>query len=433
MKWAPMKTFVLRTSERTALTLAMAAARLALHMRYPAAYVALLASLCLNVLLLATPNALASLRRRLQEAGKETAGEPDEPTEPQTFTPLGSSALHDCASIACPTLFSTTSPISTGDTYRPRSANPRTLAPPMSMLQLTRSLYGGSANVGDVYRGYSNPYGKHPSGSYRWTQITNAMLKHVWSLLGGRVRFIVEVGSFAGGSAMVLGRFAAQQPGPVAPVLCIDTWLGDVNMALGRVERKTVDKRHGQPSVYHQFLVNIIHAQLTEHVLPMMASSFIGAQILGTLGLAADLIYLDSAHELRETFFELGLYWPLLSPGGILVGDDLNWQAVNRDVKLFARIHRLQLSSFDGCHRLKSFKNPSGSGYRTCVWYLLKQKDAQPANATQPRSLLASTPLAKPVHSAVTHAHHASRHHGHHPTQAEQKSKKHHRPGLRLG
>ena len=59
----------------------------------------------------------------------------------------------------------------------------------------------------------------------------------------------------------------------------------------------------------------------------------------------------------KQTFLELELYWPALAPGGMLLGDDLNWRAVNRDVKLFARVHGLSLGSFDGCHRLRDFRN----------------------------------------------------------------------------
>ena len=175
------------------------------------------------------------------------------------------------------------------------------------MLDLTQNLYGRHVHVGDLYRNYTNPFGKIPSSSYKWTQLTPSILKQASHMLqrrtGRQPRFFIEVGSFAGGSAMVLGRYARSLPG-MPPVLCFDTWLGDVNMALGRVEAKTVDKRHGEPTLYHQFLVNMISANLTQHVLPMMAPSFIGAKMLSFLGLEADVIYLDSAHEARETFLE---------------------------------------------------------------------------------------------------------------------------------
>ena len=52
--------------------------------------------------------------------------------------------------------------------------------------------------------------------------------------------------------------------------------------------------------------------------------------MLDHLRLAADVIYLDSAHEKQETFHELVAYWPIVRPGGLLMGDDLNWFASPR-------------------------------------------------------------------------------------------------------
>ena len=68
---------------------------------------------------------------------------------------------------------------------------------------------------------------------------------------------------------------------------------------------------------------------------------------------------------------ELSAYWPVVKPGGLLLGDDLNWKAVAHDVILFSRTHNLTLNSFDNCHEalLKA-----GRG-RTCVWYLRKPTD----------------------------------------------------------
>ena len=82
------------------------------------------------------------------------------------------------------------------------------------------------------------------------------------------------------------------------------------------------------PTLYHQWLLNVISANLTEHVLPLVAPSLMGARVLDYLRLSVDVLYLDSAHELRETFMELTAYWPLIRPGGVLLGDDFNWRAV---------------------------------------------------------------------------------------------------------
>lgn len=59
------------------------------------------------------------------------------------------------------------------------------------------------------------------------------------------------------------------------------------------------------------------------------------------LGYRVDMVYVDSAHESGETAVELSLYYQLLKPGGVLMGDDLEWEAVSRDVHLFAACHDL--------------------------------------------------------------------------------------------
>ena len=53
------------------------------------------------------------------------------------------------------------------------------------------------------------------------------------------------------------------------------------------------------------------------------------------------LVFLDSAHEPDETYIELCLYWNLLPSGGILMGDDLFWDAVREDVLRFIMERKL--------------------------------------------------------------------------------------------
>ena len=251
------------------------------------------------------------------------------------------------------------------------------LRPPRSIEELTKSFYGSTAKVGEPFNGYQNPFGRQPDWSYAWTQMRPYHLQRIERMLPHqRIRFAVEVGSFTGGAARVMGRFlreraraSGQEP---APLLCIDTWLGDVNMALGRLGdlAKFIDRRNGQPTLYHLWLVNMISANLTESVVPFVAPSTIGARALELHRYAADLIYLDSAHEMGETFLEMGLYWDLLTTGGVLMGDDLNWWAVAHDVQLFARVQAVEVQSFNGCHR--DWLGVTGRRGNVCVWFLQK-------------------------------------------------------------
>ena len=231
----------------------------------------------------------------------------------------------DCASIACPKLFSATPHIELGaSTYRPFLADTRyRLRSPTSMLELTRMLYGKKAEIGAPYIGYSNPYGKtvdfkyqvcqtaqlcliasetcncSPSHTHsrlprsKWTQITEAILQKAVLRIARRPRLVVEVGSFTGRSSSLIGRFLRSHYSPTRrhpeppPLLCIDTWLGDLGMTLGAYLAETIDRRHGQPTAYHQWMVNLIAANLTSSVLPLMTTSFLGARILDFLRLQA--------------------------------------------------------------------------------------------------------------------------------------------------
>jgi hypothetical protein len=92
----------------------------------------------------------------------------------------------------------------------------------------------------------------------------------------------------------------------------------------------------GRPTVYYQFLSNIIGNNLTRTVLPVSMSSVIGARFLRTYFFRPQIIYLDSAHEQGETLIELALYWNILRPGGVLFGDDWGWVNVRCDVKKFS-------------------------------------------------------------------------------------------------
>ena len=302
----------------------------------------------------------------------------------------------DCASISCPKLFKASPAIAMGSAaYRPFLTDTRfRLRTPNSMLELTQMLYGKQSRLGEPYIGYTNPHQKQRNLQYKWTQVTDGILKRAVARIPRRVRFVVEVGSFTGRSTTLIGDFlrrhmpTARHPDP-PPLLAIDTWLGDLGMTLGRYLTEDMARQHGQPTLYHQWLVNVIEANLSRSVLPLMATSFLGARILEYLRLQADMIYLDSAHEQRETFLEIAAYWNLLAPRGLILGDDLNWAAIMHDVQLFARTHNAVLESFDGCHT--TLMQPNAYRGTLCVWFI--QKPAIPMEGQLRRSLRPPRPL----------------------------------------
>jgi len=164
----------------------------------------------------------------------------------------------------------------------------------------------------------------------------------MYNLLGYKPRCGVEVGSFIGSSAAILGNILKENNGVL---LCIDTFCGDINMWLMRGFQNTMNKNDGNPKIYNYFMKNMKNNNLTNTVIPIRLTSIIGARMLKILKYEIDFVYLDSAHEAGETYFELMLYHDILMPGGILFGDDYyGFPAVKYDVDLFCKNNNYSLT-----------------------------------------------------------------------------------------
>src|SRR5215472_4870223 len=100
---------------------------------------------------------------------------------------------------------------------------------------------------------------------------------------------IIEVGTWKGASSVNMARQALTLDRGVI-VLCVDTWLGS-NESLWTVPewRKMLRLEHGYPTVYRQFLANIIHSGLTETIFPLPMTSISAAELLAKFAIQADL------------------------------------------------------------------------------------------------------------------------------------------------
>ena len=77
---------------------------------------------------------------------------------------------------------------------------------------------------------------------------------------------------------------------------------------------------------------------------PISLPSIVAARTMSYFNWIIDIIYVDSAHQVGETLIELILYFQLLRPGGLLMGDD--WEgfpAVSHDVQMFADCRGLEI------------------------------------------------------------------------------------------
>lgn len=108
-----------------------------------------------------------------------------------------------------------------------------------------------------------------------------------------------------------------------------------MNMRLGRMVKLEDD---GRPFLYTRFLANMLAKNLENTVFPYPQTSILAARTLAYFRWNIDIVYVDSAHEMGETFIEMFLYYQLLRPGGLLIGDDYGkFKAVAHDVDAFAK------------------------------------------------------------------------------------------------
>lgn len=161
---------------------------------------------------------------------------------------------------------------------------------------------------------------------------------------------IIEVGSWKGASAINMARHALPID-PEVTVLCVDTWLGSNEVLWSDPElRNLLRLEDGYPTVYRQFLTNIIAEGLTDTVFPLPMTSISAAELLAKFEVQADLIYIDAAHGEYEVYGDLIHYWPLVRPGGIMFGDDYysSWDGVIKSVNRFAYEQGLALETNAG-------------------------------------------------------------------------------------
>lgn len=144
-----------------------------------------------------------------------------------------------------------------------------------------------------------------------------------------RVRTIVEVGSWVGASAIYMARQLPKD----GKLYAIDTWLGCPQHAYREYAKGML------PTLYEQFLSNVIHEKLEHTILPMRMTSLEGAQALkGEVN--PDLVFIDALHEEGPVYDDLCAWYPFVQENGILCGDDWNWKDANGHLSVRAAVER---------------------------------------------------------------------------------------------
>ena len=187
---------------------------------------------------------------------------------------------------------------------------------------------------------------KYIDKGYPHTNINEAIVTAI--LTFARPVLWVECGSMIGGSAIKTASIVKSMSLDTTTVVCIDPFIGDVNMIAWEKQLHTDNSwcfnrvEEGKSTIYERFRANVMEAGHEDVIVPIQATSVVGMKLLqrlfteNRLSRLPDVVYLDSAHELSETYLELHKAWNVLRSKGVMFGDDWDWEDVRHDVTLFA-------------------------------------------------------------------------------------------------
>lgn len=141
------------------------------------------------------------------------------------------------------------------------------------------------------------------------------------ALLELRPQVVLEIGVWKGGSTIFMAE-QLKKAGLPAVVIAVDTWLGSSEHWINPESFASMSFLNGYPALYQKFISNVIRTGTTDFVVPLPLDSLNAAVLMPAMGISPGVIHLDGGHDYDSVMADLRAWWPLLAPGGMLIGDD---------------------------------------------------------------------------------------------------------------
>ena len=173
---------------------------------------------------------------------------------------------------------------------------------------------------------------------------------------------VVEIGVWKGGSTLTMAQRLYER-GIDGVVIAVDTWLGAWDHWILEEWFPELRLQGGMPHLYDVFRSNVIERGLRDYVLPLPLDSVNAAHVLRHFNIAVDVLHIDGGHDFDAVTADLRNWWPLLAPGGVLIGDDYSsgggpWPEVTRAFDTF--FHGRRLENVQGkCRVAKTSEDPA--------------------------------------------------------------------------
>ena len=225
---------------------------------------------------------------------------------------------------------------------------------------LSIDLYSNSFYLKDLPKPYREITELLPFDNHGW--YSNAeWIKNL--LQSNKITTVIEVGSWLGLSTRHIASLLQSN----GKVYAVDTWQGSIE------HHEIPAYAVKLPTLYEQFLSNMIHAQLTNIVIPIKMTSLEAVKVLFEENLVVDFVYIDAAHDTISVFQDINAYYPFIkNNGGILCGDDWWHDPVKGAIRIFAKENQLTIYASDNFwfvkkeegYTEKDFKNEDASVWK---------------------------------------------------------------------
>ncbi|NGX60072.1 MAG: hypothetical protein KR126chlam3_01234 [Chlamydiae bacterium] len=177
-----------------------------------------------------------------------------------------------------------------------------------------------------------------PFNDHGWYVNGNAMETLIRK---NNAKVVIELGSWLGAST----RHIASVLPDDGIVYAVDHWLGSQDHEMFSPDFFP-DLYELLPVLYEQFLSNVIHANLTDKIIPVRKSTLEAVSQFYEKGISPDIVYVDASHDEESVYNDLVAYYPLVKDHGIICGDDWGWGQdfpVMKAVQRFAKENNLRI------------------------------------------------------------------------------------------
>ncbi|MCS6329547.1 MAG: glycosyltransferase [Nitrospira sp.] len=142
---------------------------------------------------------------------------------------------------------------------------------------------------------------------------------------------ILEVGSWAGGSAITWADALTRHHQANGRIVCVDPWKPyfDINKRPDAAVYREMSEALAKDTIYDLFLHNISTAGHARLILPLRGASTIMLPALPRNYF--DLVFVDGDHSYAAVLADIGAAAALIKDGGLLCGDDLERQTFEID------------------------------------------------------------------------------------------------------